>query len=107
MIRNVAGFVKNPELGVATNKRVKFLFVGDSLGNLTSTTRYITTYLYSNYDAYINNYQAVFYEQSTLINNCYYPSRPTSGCSYSHQNHGGLFELLKISDTLIRASFKP
>ena len=85
MIRNVAGFEENANLDVSTNKRVKFTFVGDSLGDYTSTTRYITTYLYANYDAYANSYQAIFYEDATLQNNCYYATN-SSYCWYSHNS---------------------
>ena len=104
MIRNVAGFEENANLDAATNKRVKFTFVGDSLGDYTSTTRYITTYLYANYDAYSNSYQAIFYEDATLINNCYYPTSST--CWYSHNDAYSYFELQKVTDTSIQAVYK-
>ena len=35
MIRNVGGFEEDPLLGTSTNKRVKFLYLGDALDDLT------------------------------------------------------------------------
>ncbi len=39
--------------------RVKILYRGSSLSDLTSTSRSIAISLFANYDAYINNYQAI------------------------------------------------
>ena len=81
------------------------MFKGDSLGDYTSTTRSITTYLWANYDAYSNNYQAIFYEDATLVNNCYYPTSNT--CWYSHNTQYATFEFQELSDTSMRVAFKP
>lgn len=105
IIRNVAGFETDPLLDTSTNNRVKFMFKGESLGDYTSSTRYITTYLWANYDAYSNNYQAIFYEDATLINNCYYANFST--CYYSHNNQYATFEFQELSDTSMRVAFKP
>ena len=107
-IRNVAGFVEDPLLAVNTNKRVRFLFLGDDLVPLNSTARSITVELYANYDAYINNYQPVVKGTATQINNCY-DADSSSTCYISHTGSStvGQFQLQELSDTSMQVSYKP
>jgi hypothetical protein len=87
--------------------RVKILYRGSSLSDLTSTSRSITISLFANYDAYINNFQAIVTKTASQIDNCYYPDVSTSTCYINHGNGGGTFLLQKVSDTFIQAAYQP
>jgi hypothetical protein len=75
--------------------------------DLNSGARTITIALYSNYDAYINNLQAITKEPAAQVNNCYYPDTSSGTCYITHSNGGGTFELKKVTDTFIQAVFSP
>lgn len=75
IIKNFKGFETNPLLPTSNNIRIKILFKGTGLSGLTSSSgRTATIRLYANYDAFINNYQAIVRGSTSLNNNCYYPA---------------------------------
>lgn len=108
IIRNFKGFETNPLLPTSKNIRVKILFKGTGLSGLdSSTSRTVTVRLYANYDAFINNYQAIVRGAANLNNNCYYPAIQSSTCYYSHSSGGGNFFLQRVTDTFVQVSFNP
>ncbi len=61
---------------------------------------------FANYDAYINNYQAIVTKTASEIDNFYYPDVYNSTC-YINYGNGGKFLLQKVSDTSIPAAYQP
>lgn len=85
--------------------RLKILFRIASLSSINSgTTRQMTVKLFSNYDAFTNNYQAIVRGTATFSENCYYPDL-SSTCWVVHTNGGGPFLLQKVTDTFMQVTF--
>lgn len=74
----------------------------------TNSGRSITIGLYSNYDAYVNGYQAITKKSVGLIDNCYYPYSQSGTCYNTlGATPVGNFYLNKVTDTFMQISFQP
>lgn len=112
-ITNIAGFVTTPSLSSTTNMRIKIKFIA-SPGSTYATANLdynFKMWLYANYDAYAQGYQAIFYEYNTLVSgtgqsSCYWATPSWCGLT-DNTNVMGTFIVQKITDTSMTVVFAP
>ena len=110
-ITNVAGFVTTPSLASSTNMRIKIKFVASTSSADTNNNAYsFYMYLYSNFDAYNQGYQGIFYTSNSLI------SATSSSCYLQNIDYCplmqstaelGTFMIYKITDTYMQVVMAP